>query len=62
MYKNHNSFLHNSDAIALCYIVEFCPEKNINTIRDITLQPLSVYPRVFEVHLSFLLILLISEL
>ena len=28
-------------------IVEFCPEQNINTIRDITLQPLSVYPRVF---------------
>ena len=29
-------------------IVEFCPEQNINTIRDITLQPLSVYPRVFD--------------
>ena len=38
-------------------IVEFWPEQNINTIRDITLKPLSVYPRVFGVHLSFLLIL-----
>ena len=28
-------------------IVEFCPEQNINTIGDITLQPLSVYPHVF---------------
>ena len=38
MYKNHASLLHNLGVIAFA-ILNFCPELNINTIRDINLQP-----------------------
>ena len=41
-------------------ILEFCAEHNINTIRDIDLQPL-LNNRIFEEHPSFLPILLTSE-
>ena len=37
MYKNHNSILQK---ILSFVTLEFCPEYNINTIRD-NLQPLS---------------------
>ena len=40
MYKDYNSLLHKLGVIAFCYTY-FFPEHNINTIRDINLQPFS---------------------
>ena len=41
-------------------ILEFCPEHNINTIRNMNLQPLA-NNRIFGEHLWFLPNLLISD-
>ena len=43
----------------LFFILEFCPEHNINTFRDINLQPL--FKRLFEEHPSVLPILLFKN-
>ena len=40
MYKNHNYLLHSLGVLPFV-ILKFCPEHNINTIRDINLQPFS---------------------
>ena len=58
VYKNHKSLLHNIGVIALCYTF-FCPEHNMNIIKDINLQPFS-NKQLFGEHPSVLQILLLS--
>ena len=50
VYKNHNFdiFCIISELLAFL-ILEICPEHDINTIRDINLQPFS-YKRLFGEH------------
>ena len=60
MCKNHNSLLHNVGVIAICYTYFFCPEHNINIVRDINLQPF-LNKHLFGEHLMVLPILLFSE-
>ena len=38
MHKSHFSLLHNLAVIALV-ILKLCPKHNINTIRNVNLQP-----------------------
>ena len=55
MYNNHHLHLHNSEVIAFV-LLEFCPEHTL------TLLEVSTCSSHLGEHISFLPILLISEL